>query len=85
MTQATITGGGSNFRRDDKDRRPGKPVYLGERPANRPMADELGSGRATSTLAAAVDGQDTRRRRQRAPTYFRNLCGLKLFSWEQDQ
>lgn len=82
MTQATITAG-SNFRRDDKDRRPGKPIYLGERPEGRPLADQLGTGQAASAHQAAVDGRETVRKRQQSPTYFRSLCGMKTFSWEQ--
>lgn len=83
-SQSTITGFTSgSMRRDDKDRKPGTPIYLGERPADRPLADKLGSGKAASVHQAAVDGRETVRRRQQATDYFRNLCGIKLFSWEQ--
>lgn len=83
-SQSTITGFTSgSMRRDDKDRKPGKPIPQGERPEGRPMADQLGSGRANSVHAASVDAQTTVRKRQLEPDFWRKQAGLKIFSWEQ--
>lgn len=51
-------------RRDQKDAVPGKPIYFHERPADRPMADELG-----------IPTPDLDRRKSKLPKDF----GLKRF------
>ena len=74
---------------------PGRPVYFGERPPDRPFAGDLGNGRNYATrdkrLAGGASGSISKESniqptfgmsRAVGDTHFRELCGLKTFSWE---
>lgn len=76
--------------------RVGKPIPFGERPADRPMAEHLGTGKSFAAIekgAGRVHAEGSSK--SDAPTYygltrvtsstmFRDKAGMKRFSWEQD-
>ncbi len=73
----------------------GTPVYFGERPPDRPLANFLGTGRNFANREGRFGGSHAgalSRESDTQPTFgmgrpggsshFRELCGLKTFSWE---
>lgn len=81
-----------------RNRQPaGTPIPFGERPTDRPMADQLGNGRnyaARNDRAKAGFGGTSFKEtpplgpmlgmaRPSDPAHFRKATGLRLFSWEQ--
>ena len=96
MTMAT---GGQSFEfcsmRNRHGQRPGKPIPFGERPPDRPFANELGTGRNfaaregrvrdshSGALSKESNTQPTfGLGRPTSPSHFRDLCKMKTFSWE---
>lgn len=73
----------------------GRPIPFGERPADRPFADQLGNGRCfagsdrhqgSKSGGALKEGEVQPTyglSRPADPTHFRKRSGLRTFSWEQ--
>lgn len=64
----------------ERESGPFQPLPCNERPADRPMADALpGAPADTRGLPGKYSLHAAN-----SPTFFRERCGMKLFSWEKD-